>query len=291
MTAKLMFIHCLSPLHAGVGQGVDVVDLAIARDRATGFPYLPGSSIKGALRDRSRGIDDQKKTIFLFGPESANASDHAGCIAFGDGNLLCLPTRSIKGTFAYVTSPYLLQRLNRDLQEAGLPPFNEIPSPATDKVAAPSDLMSSDNRVYFEDLDLFADSDLFDAMDRIAITLSKLIFSDAAQQNSFLTRFCIVHDDVMAFLSKHGTDVVTRVSLDANSKTAKDGQLWTEENLPSESILVALTAHIPGGSKNNMSVSQAYGHMEHLSETEVQFGGKATVGRGRCRITLQGGNQ
>ena len=54
MSSKLMLIHCLSPLHAGIGQGVDVVELAIARERATGLPYLPGASIKGSLRDRAK---------------------------------------------------------------------------------------------------------------------------------------------------------------------------------------------------------------------------------------------
>ena len=35
MDAKLLFVHALSPLHAGTGQGVGVVDLPIAREKAT----------------------------------------------------------------------------------------------------------------------------------------------------------------------------------------------------------------------------------------------------------------
>ncbi len=51
MQARLLFTHALSPLHAGTGQGVGVIDLPIAREKATGLPFLPGSSVKGTLRD------------------------------------------------------------------------------------------------------------------------------------------------------------------------------------------------------------------------------------------------
>ncbi len=286
MSAKIMFIHCLSPLHAGVGQGVDVVDLAIARDRATGFPYLPGSSIKGALRDQARHTNTDKMKE-LFGPEGDNASEHAGSLAFGDGNLLFLPTRSVKGTFAYVTSPYLLARLNRDLREAGLNGWAKIHGPSDVKnVVVSGDTLVSNNKVFFEDLDLTVESK--DVANSIATDLANLIFEDDTQRSLFKKRFCIVHDDVMAFLSKHGTDVVTRVAIESNTKTVKPGQLWTEENLPSESILVSLVGHIQV-KKGGIDAQGAYNFLGQLTDTEVQFGGKATVGRGRARVRLEGG--
>ena len=45
MKARLAFVHALSPLHAGTGQGVGVIDLPIAREKHR-YPYLPGSSFK-----------------------------------------------------------------------------------------------------------------------------------------------------------------------------------------------------------------------------------------------------
>jgi CRISPR-associated protein Cmr4 len=51
MAARLMFVHALSSLHAGTGQGVGTIDLPIARERATDLPVIPGSSIKGCLRE------------------------------------------------------------------------------------------------------------------------------------------------------------------------------------------------------------------------------------------------
>lgn len=295
MPSKVMLIHCLSPLHAGVGQGVDVVDLAIARDRTTGFPYLPGSSIKGSLRDLSQRRDTARSardTVRVFGPETAQASDHAGSVAFGDGNLVCLPTRSVKGTFGYVTSPYLLARLRRDLEQAGLP-VHDIPRLAqVNSVATTSDTLVVQSKVYFEDLDLQDDPTHTQLTQSWSKLLAGLLFKgDTSQQALFSERFVVVHDDVMTFLSKHGTDVVTRVSIEADSKTAKTGQLWTEENLPSESILASLVQFIPIGARNDINAEQVFGVLDALSRHEVQFGGKATVGRGRCRIQLKGGAQ
>ena len=56
--AMLMFVHALTSLHAGTGQGVGVIDLPIARERATDLPLVPGSSLKGCLREKYRGEVD-----------------------------------------------------------------------------------------------------------------------------------------------------------------------------------------------------------------------------------------
>ena len=60
--ARLLFIQALSPLHAGTGQSIGAIDLAIARDRATGFPYLPGSSLKGIAQWLEQTLDAQDES-------------------------------------------------------------------------------------------------------------------------------------------------------------------------------------------------------------------------------------
>ena len=127
MDAKLLFLHALSPLHAGTGQGVGVIDLPIAREKATDIPIVPGSSLKGVLRDACTDTGDK---IAVFGPETENADAHAGSAHFTDARLLLLPVRSLAGTFAWVTSPLLLQRLRRDATHAasGSPPTS-TPTP------------------------------------------------------------------------------------------------------------------------------------------------------------------
>src|SRR6266581_7347401 len=117
MNARLTFVHALSPLHAGTGQGASVIDLPIAREKATGLPFLPGSSLKGTLRARCSGQNCPK----VFGPDAAEIqtdSNQASAAQFSDQRLLLLPVRSLVGTFAWVTSPYVLCRLARDIQDA-----------------------------------------------------------------------------------------------------------------------------------------------------------------------------
>src|SRR5947199_2222222 len=129
MTTHLVLVHALSPLHPGTGQAVGAIDLPIARERPTGIPLVPGSSIKGALRARSDPQDEM--TWAVFGPETALSSEHAGGVQFSDAHLVLLPVRSVAGTYAWVTSPYLLRRLARDAREAGLALPGAVPAPAT----------------------------------------------------------------------------------------------------------------------------------------------------------------
>lgn len=132
MNAKLLFVHALSPLHAGTGQGVGVIDLPVAREKATNLPYLPGSSLKGTLRDTDSVQITPDLRVKIFGPDSKNADDHAGSVQFSDQRLLLFPARSLSGTFAWTTSPYLLQRLQRDARSAGISDApSSVPAPGS----------------------------------------------------------------------------------------------------------------------------------------------------------------
>ena len=50
----LLFIHTLTRLHPGSGTALGVVDLPVQRERHTQWPLIPGSSLKGILRDACR---------------------------------------------------------------------------------------------------------------------------------------------------------------------------------------------------------------------------------------------
>jgi CRISPR-associated protein Cmr4 len=294
---RLLFVHALSPIHAGTGQSTGAIDLAIARDRATEHPCIPGSTLKGCFRDRAK-TQKNKDTDAIFGPDTANASDHAGSLAFGDANLLLLPARSVAGTFAWVTSPFLLARFTRDAKEAGISKLPDIPVDLAMSACANTTqsmlrvTVGNNQRVIFEDLDLAASpaGSLSTTADRWADEISKRLFKDDAfWKNQLEKKLCIIHDDVMTFLARHATEVVTRVSIDENSKTVKQGQLWTEENLPTETILYSLLAAMPNG-HTKKDANGIFSVLQELAKTPLQMGGNATVGRGRCRLVLTGGN-
>lgn len=281
---RVLVVHALSPLHAGTGQSTSAVDLPIARDRATDLPLLPGSSIKGPLRARAR-VSDPKAYTDVFGPETANASDHSGGLVFSDARLVLLPVRSVAGTFAWVTSPLLMGFLARDARHAGVTiPVPPAPADSGCHVAQGSALLlqvGNARKAVLEDLDLTADATL---PADLATALAKLVFpGDEAWQGLLRKRLCLVHDDVMSFLVRHATEVVTRVSIDPATGTAKDGQLWTEENLPSETVLAGLVETQANGKKGDFMAM-----LGTLVDRPIQLGGKATVGRGRCQLRLAG---
>lgn len=45
------FIHVITPLHAGTGQELGIVDLPIQREKHTGFPKIEASGLKGSIRE------------------------------------------------------------------------------------------------------------------------------------------------------------------------------------------------------------------------------------------------
>ena len=287
MDAKLLFVQALSPLHAGTGQGVGVIDLPIAREKATNIPFLPGSTLKGVFRD---ACTDPVMCTNIFGPDTGNADLHAGAANFTDARLLLLPVRSLRGVFAWVTSPLLLRRLVRDakgIQGLALP--TQIPS-IEDEACLVADqdcgltmALNNGAKVILEDLPLNA-SPSADAT-AWATWLGGKLFpqeEDKAWQDILTKRLCIVSDDVLGFLLETGTEITARISMDDDKKTVKQGALWYEESLPAETVLVGLLLAAPV----NASPQEVFKTVKSLAKKPLQFGGKASVGRGLCRATL-----
>lgn len=285
VNARLLFVHALSPLHPGTGQGTGVIDLPVAREKSTGIPYLPGSSLKGVLRD---ACDDKDLRKRVFGPDTDYAHEHAGSIQVSDQRLLLMPVRSLIGTFAWVTSPFILRRLVRDAQAAGITGIPaDVPSPGERRMCIVSQEKAPivhNGQVILEDLDLRAA--VTDDARAWAEWVGKQVFpGDAYWQETLTGRFCIVDDDVMSFLLDTATEVVARIRLQEQSKTVERGGLWYEEMLPAETILYGLVAAIPVMAKPD----EVFRTLARLIEKPLQIGGKATVGHGLCRLTLVGG--
>ncbi len=306
MPSYLTFIHALSALHAGTGQGSGVIDLPIARERATGLPYLPGSSLKGSLRSHS------DKTIQLangrtaeaeqiFGSEETDGlSASAGTIQFTDQRLLLLPVRSLAGTFAWVTSPYILYRLRRDRLDLQILQ-QSIPVPAindenqavviTTNKEQTCQLYAAGRNIYLEDLDLIATPST--QIDTWAQWLGERIFpGDNTWQKFFRARLCLVHDNVMNFLLETATEITARIRLEEESKTVRAGALWYEEALPAESVLSGLGVITPRpringrNGQTELSGNDIGEALEKIANKHLQLGGKSTVGRGQCRVRV-----
>lgn len=292
--ARLYLVHAHSALHAGTGQGIGAIDLPIAREKATNLPYLPGSSIKGVLRDHCTQHDTLRtKVKAVFGPETDKASEQAGSLVVADARLLLLPVRSLAGTFAWVTSSFVLRRLARDSAGAVADAPPAIPvAPRMDDdhvdclVATDDALIVADNVVYLEDIDLTPRADALVA--EWARWLAGRLWpdeADAGWRSALADRLCIVPDDVMNFLAATATETIARVRMDADKKTVDEGALWYEEVLPAETVLAGLAVSAPP-KVAAIEDEEVFAVLSELTAKTLQLGGKATVGRGLCRVQV-----
>ncbi|MEK7748241.1 MAG: type III-B CRISPR module RAMP protein Cmr4 [Nitrospirota bacterium] len=143
--AALLFIHAQTALHPGSGTALGAVDLPVQRERHTQWPVIPGSTLKGILRDAVRekikgnypvkreengekkdvdkrtprqiANEDDPDLVAAFGPGKIDTPDqaHAGALNLTDARILAFPVRSLKGVFAWVTCSAVLERLVRDM--------------------------------------------------------------------------------------------------------------------------------------------------------------------------------
>lgn len=297
MTAYLTTIHALSALHAGTGQGSGVIDLPIAREKATGLPYLPGSSFKGVLRTLCPNEDMRRKIFGSDDPDGTNAS--AGTVQITDQRLLLLPVRSLAGTFAWVTSPYILRRLARDLADLGASTDRlrtpEVPNLQTGLVANETSCLiiavpDDKPAIYLEEVDLVAQAD--ESVHQWATWLGPIIFPDEQKHGEWrqelYTRLCVVHDDLLRFFLRTTLEVIARIRLQEDSKTVVSGGLWYEEALPAETILSGLALIAPREQKGVLQLTEKEikDELDKIATHPLQLGGKATVGRGLCRGTI-----
>jgi CRISPR-associated protein Cmr4 len=290
MQTHLFHLHALSALHCGTGQSVGVVDLPIARARATQLPIVPGSSLRGVLRQEV-GTRDKAAARALFGPDRIDGNDQsfAGALAVGDAHLLALPVRALAGILCYATAPFILHRYARDLKRAGyavpdLPPSTTTP-PA---LVTPRSVNRMERTLVLEDLDLpVQDSPL--ATQWAEIIGGQVHPGDATAQDDVILRFAILPDDILGFLSETATELRTRISIDESTGTVKKGALWFEEHLPAETLLWGVFAlsdsNEPGQPRPKADLAGSLPGSGSL----LQLGGQAGVGRGLVRFLTQEG--
>lgn len=283
MQQKTFHLHALSALHVGTGQSVGVVDLPIARARATNLPLVPGSALKGVLRDEFAHHPDfdERRHKTLFGPTS-DGDAHAGALAIGDAHLLILPVRSFNGVVALATCPFILNRYARDLD---LKPA--LPALANEQAALPGNsLLASGGKVLLEDLDLNAlsgDAATAAWAERIAAAL----YPDQPEwQDEFTRHFTILPDQVFSFLADTATEIRARIRIDDSTRTVASGALWYEENLPAEAVLWGVIGISRSRNKDDDAAAADLAALLPRKALAMQIGGKHTVGRGLCRFLV-----
>lgn len=326
--SKLFFIIAETPLHPGSGgDSTGIVDLPIQRERYTNFPKIEASGLKGCIKEAfyetnkeilidtkrlnpndkiSYNIDGHKKETdyisLVFGPE--NGDEHASAIAFTDAKILLFPVKSLKGVFAWITCPMVLERFKDALRLTGAVDkeidynfsnlVNTVPQHTN---------ISFDSKIVLEEYTFEVKEN--EATSNIAKFLASKIFP--LQNSDDIYKFwrkklerdlVILSDDDFEQFVATSTEVITRTKIDDITGTVQSGALWTEEYLPQDTILYSLML----ASQLRVESPEAKGIFKSASTDEeivkivqffesgipeiVQIGGNQTIGKGIVRIQI-----
>jgi len=311
MTSRILTLFTRTPLHVGAGASVGAIDQPVVRERHTGLPIIPGSSLKGVLADlwhadtnevtnadgKAKTVRDLKKDItWLFGSDDDKAAS-AGALSFGEARLLAFPIRSARGSFAWLTSPLLLARSAHDRVPGVRELAADLAKKLTDDLAlfanhkdAPLNLPPANGAAYdkivLEDYVLkhagLLPSDLADALSKLA--------PDAAHFSGNLgDRLVIVSDGMMSFFARTACEIAQHVRINDATGTAAEGGLFNQENVPADTLFYAVLHATPPRSSAHRDAKKAPADAlaaldSKLTEVAhtIQVGGDATTGLGYC---------
>ncbi|HXH09565.1 MAG TPA: type III-B CRISPR module RAMP protein Cmr4 [Alphaproteobacteria bacterium] len=343
----MMYLYVETPLHAGSGTSLGVVDLPVQRERVTNYPMVQASGIKGKLRAEAyewppyvkrkealkqtlkpnellqllqepvwqgKPKDEQEREAdkraerkarkaaakelgleLVFGPETDEASEHAGAFTPGDAKLLLFPVRSLIGVFAWTTSKDALARFCRDAKMLGLElnwqPVG--PTAETTALVAPDNDVTADSKIVLEE---FA----FDAQENQQVkAIADWLASNALPHDSEYAfwrqklpkSLVILPENAFRDFTQFSTEVINRIRLEHETKTVAEGALWSEEHLPTDTVLYAPmfatrprvdSGKLPQGWQGR--AQEVLDFVKNLGLDRIQLGGDETVGRGLVKV-------
>ena len=284
MQHALLGLIAETSIHAGAGKSVGVIDLPIMREAHTGWPCVFGSAMKGALRAKA-SQENSPWIVDVFGPDTNNASAHAGALAVGDARLLLLPVRSLTTHFKWVTCPSLLRRASADAARLGLKQadISKLGKMGEDEALTPH----QDGSLFLEEFHFKARRQELGAL---IDWLASFVDPQFAQRLS--DQLVIVSDNMFTHIVKYATAVTPHIAIDNERKTVKGGALWYEETLSPETVFyVTLAADASRRNAKEFSAQQVLDAATGLFPPDrpyLQIGGNETVGMGWCRVNKVG---
>ena len=267
MNTAMLGLLAETPIHPGTGRGVGVVDLPVAREAATDYPVLVGSSLKGALKDKMAAAAEEvrKERDTLFG-----VPDRAGDLLVADARLLLLPVRSLTGSYRWATCPHLVERYCRDLERAGLQPRPKVP-----EVKCGSVLTTGSGDLFLEERQFTIGGEPTD--DLVEAVQPLLLHEETRDRLSH--QLAVLRDDDFAWFARYGLAIQARNVLESDTK--KSTNLWYEETLPPDTVMYALVAG--RGDRSLDSLGEIFPERDRY----LQAGGNETVGQGWFAVTVR----
>jgi CRISPR-associated protein Cmr4 len=231
-----------------------------------------------------------------FGPEDGDA--HAGALGFSDARLLLFPVKSVKGVFAWVTCPKVLEQFKRDMSLTGITVNFSIKEPSSNNCLAldSTTLKIGSNKIVLEEY-AFTTGGSYDIKVKVGeeeVTFGKWLselITDGFWKDKLTTDIVILSNDDFKDFVNLSTEVITRTKIDNKTGTVQAGALFTEEFLPAESIMYSLVMASPvflkEDDKQKAILQTDVDVMNYFSTAlpdVIQIGGDATLGKGIVRI-------
>lgn len=291
--SKIMSLYAISPVHAGAGSSMGVVDLPVQRERHSRWPHIQASGVKGSMRhhfEKFKSVLDQPEmgnqldqiTEKIFGSENYEANGTLpGAVSISDAKLLAFPIRSSYSPFVCITCPAVLKRLGNDLMLTGKSEKMSIPSVGKDEAIIISGNIEPGKKILLEDYEVkvIADENL-----ELSATAEKMV--EKAET------LLLVSDSLFNYGVENCMEIRTQIKIDDKTGTADDGSLRYEELLPSDSLMYVILFY--GATRNDGSAIQAEQLISYMKDevikSHIQIGGDETLGCGLFQIEwIEGG--
>ena len=255
-------------IHPGAGQTGGAIDLPVAREAATGYPFIAGSSMKGALHEAVQADLDKAGRERVFG-----TADQAGALLVSDARLLLLPIRSLSSSYRWATCPHLLERFARDRRrtETGTAPAD---TPHVERYRYLDATSQQGAKLFLEERS-FAPQQPSKTpskhLDGWIESIADLI-PDAAARTRLHRQLTVLDDCDFAWFARHGLPVQARNQLDERKRSQN---LWYEETLPPDTLMYTTLAEHDSAASGLAPVRTRFKRRPYL-----QVGGNETVGQG-----------
>jgi len=278
MNTHLLYIFTRTPIHVGAGSSVGPVDLPVQRERHTGYPIIPGSSIKGVLRDLYGKNNGDKDTEDLFGGQNS-----AGKFSISEARVLTFPVRSAKGAFAFVTCPLALTRFSREAGSQNFPQVPEEPEGEMSCYAGDKVKIAKNNSegVVLEEYRFSVKNSFPKEWENKLLDLMK----DDPVWSVGEGRFVLLRNEDFSYFVRNTCEVAQHVAIDPQTGTSKSGALFNIETVPSETMFYATVTLLPRKGADVQNIGEKISAFIEKNPL-IQFGGDSTTGLGFCSVKL-----
>lgn len=300
-SAQPIFLLTESPLHVGSGSDLGYIDLPIQREKHTGYPKVESSGVKGAIRQAFEAKDgtdaywiniqkvfgyDEDGLSKAVKDEFGDKKDFAGALGFTDARILLFPVKSLKGTFAWVTCRRVLTKFKEELLKICALVESEVfqVPPKTGVASDKLYLQAPGNQIQLEEYIYELDSE--PEITDLATWFANNVFSQSLPywQEKIRENLIVLDEDDFADFVNFSTEIHTRIKIDNDTGTVKDGALFTEEYLPSETILYSLAMFAPEFKESGMTKEQVEDFFKQNKPDYFQMGGNSSIGKGIVRL-------